>query len=230
MDAIKYHSEVSKKFDNHYYKSSLFKERFQIWSSLINKYLRKEDVVLDAGCGSGIFSFYIAKKGNKVTAIDGSAKMIGLCKMRSIDYENIDINFLIKRLPFGEISSFGKFDLIISSSVLEYIIEYQQCLDDFKTLLNTNGILIISFPNEKSIYRKIEKILFSIFKKPKYLEFVKNMLTIKKLNNIMEKKGFEILENKVYTSDTYLNKVLKYALIPKDKRNSLFLGVYKKIK
>lgn len=229
MDAIKFHSDVSKKFDSHYYKSSLFRERFHLWTSLIDKYLQPDDGVLDAGCGSGIFSFYIAKKGNKVTAIDGSEKMIGLCKKKMDDYENIDLKFLIERLPFNDVSSLGKFDFIISSSVLEYITEYDHCLDDFKKLLNTNGILIISFPNEKGIYRKIEKISFNIFKRPKYLIYVKNMLSVKKLNSIMEKKGFKTLDNQFYTSNTFLNKILKCSFIPKENRNSLFVGVYKKI-
>src|ERR1700721_2312244 len=117
MDAIKYYSLNSKKFDDHYYRSSLFQERFKVWTLLINKYLKEGEEVLDAGCGNGIFSYYMAQKGNKVTAIDGSEEMITLCENRLHENENIDIRFLVEKLPFNRPLTNDKYNFIISSSV-----------------------------------------------------------------------------------------------------------------
>lgn len=229
MDAISFHSNISKKFNDHYYNSSLFSERFRVWTYLINKYLNKDNLVLDAGCGSGIFSFYIAQKGNKVLAVDGSDEMIKLCKKKLSEYKDLDIRFKVEKLPFNKLLPVEQFDFIISSSVLEYISDYESCLNDFKIQLKTNGILIVSLPNKESIYRKLEKIIFRIFKKPDYLRFVKTVSTIQELNAIMSSKGFETLENRLYSSGTYLNKIARYIFIPKRYTSSLFVGVYKKI-
>lgn len=228
MDAIEFHSKKSKQFDQHYYNKSLFDERFNVWTTLINNYLKDSAITLDAGCGSGIFSYYIAEKGNKVIAIDGSDEMINLCKEKSSKHKKLNVQFLVEKLPFNEESSFGMFDFIISSSVLEYVSEYEHCLNDFKNHLNDNGVLIISLPNKNSIYRKIEKIIYTLSKRPRYLKYVKNMSTIKDLNEVMVSNGFEVLENRLYSSDNYLEKVLKYLLISKKYRSSLFAGVYKK--
>jgi len=226
MDAIEFHSEISKRFDDHYYRSSLFNERVIVWVNLINKYLQNGDTVLDAGCGTGIFSFFMAEKGNKVTGIDGAKEMISLCQKRKNNYTNIDIAFYNEIMPFeGKLN--GKYDFIISSSVLEYVNNYESCIKDFKSLLNSNGILIISMPNKNSLYRKLEKMLYAIIKRPAYFRYVKNMSTVGELNALMKSNGFEVIENKLYSSGSYLNKIFE-RFIPREYSSSLFLGVYKK--
>jgi 2-polyprenyl-3-methyl-5-hydroxy-6-metoxy-1,4-benzoquinol methylase len=228
MDAIKFHSEISKKFDDHYHTSSLFQNRLSVWASLINKYLKPGENVLDAGCGSGVLSFYICKLGNKVVAFDGSEEMIELCKKKMTSQADCNVDFFVETLPLKNSAVAGQFDMIISSSVLEYVEDYALCINNFKGRLKENGLLLLSMPNRKSLYRRIEKITYALTKKPRYLGYVKNMFTVSEFRSIMQANGFEEIENIEYSSDGAINKLFKILLLPKKYRNSLFVGVYKK--
>jgi 2-polyprenyl-3-methyl-5-hydroxy-6-metoxy-1,4-benzoquinol methylase len=228
MDAIKFHSEISKKFDDHYH-TSLFQNRLSVWASLIDKYLKPGSNVLDAGCGSGVLSFYICKLGNKVVAFDGSEEMIELCKKKLTSEANCNITFFVETLPLKDSAIPEQFDMIISSSVLEYVQDYTLCINNFNDRLKDNGLLLLSMPNRKSLYRRIEKITYALIKKPRYLGYVKNMFTVSEFKSIMQANGFGEIENVEYSSDGAINKLFKILLLPKKYRNSLFVGVYKKI-
>lgn len=105
--------------------------------------------VLDAGCGMGEFSYYIAKKfGAQVVGVDILATEINRnAKIASLIPDN--------RLSFieGDISAENlpnlirrKFDLILSVDVMEHIRDDVEVFRNFAKLLNDNGIVIISTP------------------------------------------------------------------------------------
>ena len=95
---------------------------------------------LDVGCGAGIHSLYLQKKGIKVTAIDTSKGAVEVCKLRGVEnVQHIDLLALK-----GE-----KFDTILLLmngtgifQKLEFVSKYLQKL---KSLLTPKGqILIVS--------------------------------------------------------------------------------------
>ena len=228
MDAIQFHSEISKKFDSHY-NSSRFEERLAIWTGLIDKYLNKGDTVLDAGCGSGILSMYVASLGNTVVAFDGSEKMIELCNSKLRDHNGLNVHFSVRSLPLDTSSLRDKYDLIISSSVLEYVSDYDACINNFNIRLKDGGLLIISLPNRKSLYRKLEKLAYFVIKKPRYLGYVKNMMTISEFTPHMRSNGFEVTEVIQYSSNNFINNFFKLIFLPKEHRSTLFVAVCRKI-
>ena len=108
--------------------------------------LSKENV-LDVGCGAGIHSLYLQKKGLKVTAIDTSKGAIEVCKLRGIDDARC-----IDLLQFKN----EKFDTILLLmngtgifQKLEFIEEYLQHL---KLLLNPNGQILIDSSDLRYMY------------------------------------------------------------------------------
>jgi|KBSMisStaDraftv2_1062788.scaffolds.fasta_scaffold00187_21 2-polyprenyl-6-hydroxyphenyl methylase/3-demethylubiquinone-9 3-methyltransferase len=229
MDAIDFHSKTSEKFDQYYSQSSPFRERFQVWSKLIDRYLVKDGSVLDAGCGSGVMSFYAAQKGNPVLAIDGSEEMIELCRKKSLSNPHLQLEFRVGKLPFRDLLNDDRFDMIISSSVLEYISEYESCLDEFSAHLNPGGIAVISLPNRESLYRKFEKLVYAIFRRPSYYAFVKNLFSLEEFNRKMKERGFEIVESQFYASSPILNNLSSIFSLPESRSRNLFVGVYKKM-
>src|SRR5262245_1537807 len=75
--------------------------------------------VLDAGCGTGYGSHYLAERGaTSVTAVDASAKAIDFCR-RTFARDNLDFRVLdlekLDGLPVRH------YDLIFSSNVLEHL-------------------------------------------------------------------------------------------------------------
>ncbi|MCG5530208.1 magnesium protoporphyrin IX methyltransferase [Halorhodospira halochloris] len=72
--------------------------------------------VLDAGCGPGMLSYELARRGAQVTAIDVSSNLIDIARQRlpeDIDSQRIDFQV-------GDMldSSLGEFDYVVSMDVL----------------------------------------------------------------------------------------------------------------
>ena len=225
-NAIDFHSYTAVEFDGKYEKSPQFQERYQVWTSLFKQYIKPEMKVLDAGCGSGIFSIHLSLKKCRVVGIDGSAKMIELCKKNS-QAKNLDISFQQMILPFERIDKFEKQDVILCSSVLEYIADYERIILQFKELLSPKGILIISMPNKESWYRKIEKYIFKLTGQPSYYQYIQHILTEKYFSKRLEYYGFELQRIVYYPNTTILSRLLKLSGVNEKYTNTMFVGVYK---
>lgn len=225
-NAIDFHSETAMAFDQKYVQSSQFRHRYKVWTRLFDQYTKPGMAVLDTGCGSGVFSIYLALKKCTVIGIDGSDKMIELCK----HYQRInelEISFIQAVLPLENIEDFDKKDVILCSSVLEYIADYETVIKQFKKLLNPEGLLIISMPNKDSWYRKFEKCIFQITKNPPYYQYIKHVLTEKEFSIHLKYYGFELQELIYYPNTTIFSRLLKILGVKEKNTNNMFVGVYK---
>lgn len=227
MDAIDFHNNISNTFSRKYNTSKDFKERFEVWDMVLKKYVKVNHNILDAGCGSGILSFNIEKVSKNVIGVDGSDAMIKLCE----DYahlNNSEVQFMNLKLPLPKDFVFPhQFDIIISSSVLEYIEDINQCLLDFNRRMHVNSYLIVSMPNKRSIYRRLEKIVFSITGKPKYYKYVKNLVSVQEFNDFCLRNNFEYIEHKYFATNHFISKLFN-KLLPEEMKSNLFIGVYRK--
>lgn len=227
QSATSYHSDIATDFDDRYRTSLDFKERFVVWSKFLTEYIETGARVLDAGCGSGIFSFYLNQKGAKVTGIDGAAGMIEFCKKKKEEDGLSDIVFKQERLPL-KTSDLGHYDTIIASSVLEYVQDLDATIDGFHQLLIEDGTLILSLPNRESLYRKIEKLFFTLTKKPVYLRHTQNIYSLLDTNNKVQSKGFAFVRHEYYAANYPGGAILK-GILGERYSSNLFIAVYRKI-
>lgn len=111
--------------------------------SFINKVYKKPlngIKVLDIGCGTGYLLYKLKKLGCEVYGIEpGQQARIG------IDKYNIPI--VIDFFPTDKITH--KFDLIISTLVLEHINKPEKFIENIKNFLNDSGSVIIGVPDEE---------------------------------------------------------------------------------
>lgn len=222
-------SEMSSDFDEKYRKDKNFFQRVGCWTEAISKYVKEDALVYDIGCGSGIFSFFMASKGAKVIGIDGSKGMINLCNQKLIDTigkESRQLQFVQQVLPLPEPVSFEKGELIICSSVFEYIKDTDQMITTFKSLLNNHGMLLLSVPNKNSIYRKAEKIAFAFLNKPAYLRHVYNRYSYRELVQLFEHHQFIACKKYYYADNYFLSGILKF-ILPEKYISNLVLVEFK---
>ena len=224
-NAIDFHSKTALEFDEKYKISLQFLHRFRVWTTLFEQYVKSDMKVLDAGCGSGIFSIYLAKKGNTVTGIDGSEKMIELCNHRILENE-VQVTFRQAFLPFENIDNYGKQDVILCSSVLEYIFDYEIVIQQFKHLLNSKGLLIISMPNQNSWYRKVEKYIFKLIGRPPSYQYIRHIEKEKAFTKRLSMFGFTLLEVNYYPNTNLISKALEKGGVSEKYTNTMFVGVY----
>ncbi len=108
---------------------------------LVDKLLTKinlSDVktVLEAGCGVGMASAYLAKRGLNVTGVDLDDEQIAMAK--TFQGESGNLRFMvddITTLPFED----GKFDMALSIGVMHHIPTWDKALTEIVRVLKPNG-------------------------------------------------------------------------------------------
>lgn len=116
-----------------------------IYSSLLNKYLKKHARILDVGAGTG-FNLIFLKKYGKVYGIDYSTEAIKLAKKRNLNVKQASI----ETIPFKDSS----FDLVTCFDVLYHkgVKNDSKALREINRVLIKGGLLLIREPAFNFLY------------------------------------------------------------------------------
>ncbi len=139
--------------------------------------------ILDAGCGTGQTSAYIAKQYRcNVTSLDCNKMMLDKAKQR---FSSLHLPIEVKQgstenLPFDE----GVFDMILSESVISFT-DVSLTIPEFKRVLKPNGVLLaIEMVLEKSLSEEELKPIVNFYG-------VSQLLTEKEWYNFFERASFK---------------------------------------
>ena len=223
-NAIDFHNDRALEFDSRYTLSKAFQERFHVWTRLFERYITATDQVIDLGCGSGIFSNYLARKGCVVTGIDGSEAMIALCRRKRTSTR---VQFAVGTLPLKTLTQFPLQDVVVMSSILEYLSDMNGMLKQARLLLKPDGLLLISIPNQQSLYRKVERQLFRLLARPAYYQYIRNTATEITFNRQLTEAGFTPVETDYFSGQDPISRVLK-PFLSAPYVNNLLVGVFRK--
>ena len=97
--------------------------------------------VLDAGCGSGIYSAILARRGASVLGIDASRKMIEIAAGESPD--NCDLSYSVGDIAAMNVSD-AAFDLVMCNYVMENIGDIAGVFAEFHRVMKPGGSCIVS--------------------------------------------------------------------------------------
>lgn len=102
--------------------------------------------ILDVGCGSGIHSLYLQKKGFHVKAIDISKGAIDVAKLRGVTHAEVK-NIL------EEIETFDTILLLMNGTgIFQELTQVSKYLTHLKSLLNPNGQILMDSSDIKYMY------------------------------------------------------------------------------
>jgi SAM-dependent methyltransferase len=107
---------------------------------------KKIEIVLDAGCGQGIVSLALAKKGLKVIAVDGSLDKIKQAKELAKNFDSRGNQYFVVSDLRNLALQDNRFDRIVSLDTLEFINEDQGVFREFFRVLKPIGRLMITVP------------------------------------------------------------------------------------
>ena len=221
-DAVDWHSRIATDFDAKYSHSPSFQERFQRWSELLLLYVNAESDVLDAGCGSGVFSEIAARTARSVLGFDASAEMIAIANARKARANLSNTTFAVA--PLGDKTVLGgrAFDIILCSSVLEYVDDYWASFDWLAAALKPDGVILFSMPNGASLYRKAERLAHAITGRPAYYAYVRNTPHVGEVEAGLSRRGFRIASLQYYAPAPLLSPIARSVGRP-DLADNLFL-------
>jgi len=128
---------------------------------LINLFFLEEKILLDIGCGTGQF-LKIAQQNNwTVFGIEPNEKARSIANKKT----NNSVSDIEKLSNFKPQS----FDVITLWHVLEHLPRLEEHISILKSLLKSNGTLIITVPNYKSYDAKYYKEFWAAYDAPRHL-------------------------------------------------------------
>ena len=92
----------------------------------------------------------------------------------------------------------GRFDVVLCSSVLEYVGDQAGCLRVLHDLLENDGTLLVSWPNRRSVARLRERVTYRLTRRPAYFRYVKNIPSHAAIGRLLQSAGLVIEETRHY--------------------------------
>lgn len=162
-----------------------FQERFNFFQRCIKNLDGK--IFIDAGCGNGIYSRFVAEKFPKaqVYAFDNEGKLITLSKKIS---PQKNIHFFIHDLTKPNRKLANQADVVFCLDVLEHIRDYKKALKNIDQMIKKNGYLILHLPLSN------QRRWFKLFQKWQHQTHEYEGFEEKKLLN--ELKNYQIIEKR----------------------------------
>ena len=144
--------------------------------------------ILDYGCGPGRISCLLAREKYRVTGFDASPGM--LREATKLARPGLDLQFRLDPNEGRDLET-AKFDAIVCSSVIEYVVDPKQLLRRFHNGLRPGGHLVISYSNKSSLWRKYARMRYG--KSLEFYRYQHNIWSFGEFKKILAAEGFETL-------------------------------------
>ena len=123
-------------------------QRAQLVNKLRNGRL---GTMLDVGCGEGFVMSYFKKNGWEVAGLDYSRAGLSSMNPHCLPMLTVgDIEILLNEL----VDAKRKFDLIWLGNVLEHVLDPVALMCQMRELVNINGVLVVTVPNDFSFVQR----------------------------------------------------------------------------
>jgi 2-polyprenyl-3-methyl-5-hydroxy-6-metoxy-1,4-benzoquinol methylase len=212
-DPVAFHSEIASDFHDSYSRDANRHERLKVWRAILAKHApARAGFAYDIGCGSGMVTCEVAARADAVCAIDGSAAMLSIAAKTVSDHGFANVSFREARLPIADTSGMTKADLVVSSSVIEYLDSIEDALRFLKALAKPDGVIVFSVSNRSSLSRKLVRLVHSLTGRPPYFGLLKHFLDQDDIRRLANEVGLEVVEQVYFAGQDRLNRLLATVL------------------
>jgi ubiquinone/menaquinone biosynthesis C-methylase UbiE len=104
------------------------------------------EIVLDAGCGTGVFTTHICETGARVVGLELSRPMLSRAAFKNKGMPFFSVQGDMKRLPFADDS----FDKAVSITAIEFMEEAEVAVEEMFRVTRPGGIIVVATLNSLS--------------------------------------------------------------------------------
>ena len=157
--------------------------------------------IIELGCGTGYFTKILADKSESIISTDISEEMLSIAreKLKGFDFQVMDC----QNLKFDD----GTFDTVFMGLVLLFT-QPEKALKESRRVLRPGGLLIIADPDISflSFYGNL-KFRFKALVNYRKIPSTGHMLNQKKIVDMLDKTGFEVVNKEIIRDDSNPNYV-----------------------
>jgi SAM-dependent methyltransferase len=160
---------------------------------IFRRYLRSEQLILEAGCGLAKWVIYFAEEGYRIVGLD--KHQASLERAKAFYGDLVVTGGSVAELPFPD----GSLDAYISLGVIEHFEEGPaRALSEAHRVLRQGGIAIIETPYDNVLRRLVTNHIMDAVRITKQLlggkyRFAEYRFTQRELRSFVRKAGFRIL-------------------------------------
>lgn len=166
-------------------RSERFQQRYRELESQIREHARDGSRALDYGCGTGTMCDVLSSYTRKVIGTDQSHEMRELARKRLVD------NPLVRIVELDDVERYH-FDLVVCSSVIEYVKQDALFLKNLTTYLAPRGTLIITFPNRFGAAQLLQRHVLSRFDPESYIHHQLHTYSRRSIRRLVEAAGLKL--------------------------------------
>ncbi|MCX7919882.1 MAG: class I SAM-dependent methyltransferase [bacterium] len=123
--------------------------RIQKYAKMVIPYLKKGAEILDIGCYTARLYDFLPKSNQiEYWGVDFDEQALSIAKQKGIHVQFV--RFDTDPIPLQK-----QFDIIVAGEVLEHLINPANLMEQMQRLLKSDGIVLISLPNECTLYHRI---------------------------------------------------------------------------
>ncbi len=167
---------------------------------------KKDEIILDAGCGDGKFLIKISKKARKVYGVDITKESFKKVKQKSPK------NLIFKEMSIENLKFKDRyFDKVVCVETLEHLLNPRKAIKEFNRILKTNGQLILTYPTMNT--SKLAKLEMKIkIRKPFKISEHLTEWDYKTLVKEVERKSFKLVKSEGILFDSgYLSGLVNFS-------------------
>jgi 2-polyprenyl-3-methyl-5-hydroxy-6-metoxy-1,4-benzoquinol methylase len=132
---------------------------YQLWPLEFVR-IGQDDQVWDSSAGIGLFSMKIINNCKKLLITEFSKTNLDVLEERFNLIQNCIVKYCdLTNIEKEEIKS-ENIDIIFNLDVLEHLEDDQKVLNDFYTILNRNGKIVLKVPAHKKLYCDIDRKIY----------------------------------------------------------------------
>lgn len=150
--------------------------------------------LLDAGCGTGLFSQAAVERGADVTSLDVGPELLEQvarkCESRRVVGD-------VAAMPFGD----GEFDIVVNTEVIEHTPDPERAVRELVRVLAPGGTLVITTPNR--VWHPAVSIANALNVRP--YKGLENWVTWRELRRWLELRGLEVVEQRGFNALPFIH-------------------------
>ena len=161
-------------------------------------HVNKETEAIDVGCGTGVFSKILLERGARVTAVDYSKDMLGICEnelkgLSKANYSLVNCDATSLRAPDN------KFSLLVSVGLLDYVEDMDLVLKEFYRVVKSHGKVIFTVPKKSSPFFLLRSTVGNRIKKKIFgLPPIVNILSKTEIERLLARAGLTLIDMKSF--------------------------------